>query len=104
MNTAVTIIIAVIGSTALSQLITFFVNRHDSKKKIPEKLEILERDVLRTQLLMLILIKPEARQEILTVGEHYFKDLHGDWYMTGVFNKWIHETGILEPEWFDKEG
>ena len=37
MSTALTIVTAVLGSTVLSQLITFFVNRHDNKKKIPEK-------------------------------------------------------------------
>ena len=102
MNTALTIVTAVLSSTVLSQLITFFVNRHDAKKKIPEKLDTLEKDTLRTQLLLLILMKPDARAEILTIGEHYFKVLHGDWYMTNVFNQWCMEHG-QNPSWFDRE-
>lgn len=103
MDTAITIIVAVLGSTALSTLIQYFVDRHDAKKKIPEKLETLEKDVLRTQLLMMILLRPEAKKEILTLGKHYFSDLGGNWYMTDVFNHWLVENGDSEPEWFDKE-
>lgn len=95
------ILLAIVGSTAISSLVQFFVNRHDQKKHISDKLIKLEKDVLRSQLLMLILLKPGERQEILTVGEHYFKVLHGDWYMTTIFNKWLDEFDIAEPEWFD---
>lgn len=97
------ILIAVLGSTALSSLIQFFINRHDSKKNVKGKLITLEKDVLRTQLLLLILLRPAEQQEILTVGEHYFKELHGDWYMTSIFNKWLLESAIAEPEWFDSK-
>ena len=97
------VILAVIGSTAISSLVQFFVNRHDNKKHVSDKLTKLEKDVLRSQLLMLILLKPEEQQEILTVGEHYFKVLRGDWYMTTIFNKWLNESKIAEPEWFDSE-
>lgn len=103
MTTFTTIITAILGSATLAQLIIFFVQRKDNKKKIPEKLETLEKDTLRTQLLLLILLKPDERQEILTVAEHYFGVLHGDWYMTSIFNKWITGQGIAEPEWFDKD-
>lgn len=97
------ILIAVLSSTALSSLIQFFINRHDSKKNVKGKLITLEKDVLRTQLLLLILLRPAEQQEILTVGEHYFKELHGDWYMTSIFNKWLLESEIAEPEWFDSK-
>lgn len=97
------ILIAVLSSTALSSLIQFFINRHDSKKNVKGKLITLEKDVLRTQLLLLILLRPAEQQEILTVGEHYFKELHGDWYMTSIFNKWLLESAIAEPEWFDSK-
>lgn len=95
------ILIAVLSSTALSSLIQFFINRHDSKKNVKGKLITLEKDVLRTQLLLLILLRPAEQQEILTVGEHYFRDLQGNWYMTSIFNKWLTESNIAEPEWFD---
>ena len=102
-----TIILAVLGSTALSSLIQFLIKRYDEKKNaktnVKEKLTTLEKDVLRTQMLLLILMKPEEQKEILTIGEHYFKTLKGDWYMTSIFNKWLKEKTIAEPEWFDCE-
>ena len=105
-----TIILAVLGSTALSSLIQFFIKRYDEKKNakfnVKEKLATLEKDTLRTQMLLLILLKPEEQKELLTIGERYFskppKGLGGDWYMTSIFNKWLEENGIAEPEWFDK--
>ena len=100
----ITIIVAVLGALDLATLIIFFVNRHDSKKNITGRLTTLEKDTLRTQLLMLILLKPDERQEIVTIAQHYFGRLHGDWYMTGIFNRWIEENSMAKPEWFDKDG
>lgn len=94
------IIVAILGSTAVATLVQFFVNRHDNKENLSKRLDKLERDGLRTQLLLLILMRPEESREILTIGEHYFKDLHGDWYMTSIFNRWVEEAGMAEPEWF----
>lgn len=94
------IIIAIIGSTTVATLIQFFVTRRDNEKGISKRLDKLERDGLRTQLLLLILMRPTETKEILTLGEHYFKDLHGNWYMTALFNKWVADAGIAEPEWF----
>lgn len=104
MNTTTQIILAILGSTAFSTLVQFFVNRHDAKKNVKGKLTVLEKDVLRTQLLLMILLKPTEVQEILTVGEHYFNVLEGNWYMTSIFNKWLLESDIAEPEWFNKKG
>ena len=95
------LIIAIIGSTAVATLVQFFVQRNDNRKNISGKLTKLERDVLRTQLLLLILLRPEETQEILTIAEHYFKVLKGDWYMTSIFNKWVNENGVAQPEWFN---
>lgn len=107
MSPVVTIAVAVIGSTAVSSLIQFLITRYDKKKEskdgIKGKLIILEKDVLRSQLLLLILLRPAEQQEIMIVGEHYFKELHGDWYMTSIFNKWLLESEIAEPEWFDSK-
>lgn len=102
-DTTSTIVLAVIGSNALFAFLQFLIGRHDTKKNIKGKLTVLEKDVLRTQLLLLILLKGEEKQEILTIAEHYFKNLHGDWYMTSIFNKWLKEKTIAEPEWFDCE-
>ena len=98
-----TIILAVLGSTALSSLIQFLIKRWDDKHNVKDKLATLEKDVLRTQMLLLILMKPDEKKEILTIGEHYFKTLKGDWYMTSIFNKWLESSNIAEPEWFERE-
>ena len=102
MNTIATIIIGVLGAVDFVTLLIFFINRHDQKKNLEGKLKTLEKDGLRTQLLMLMLLKPDSKQEIMTIGQHYFGVLHGDWYMTDMFNHWLQERGDSAPEWFDK--
>lgn len=99
----VSIVIAVITSQAFFGFLQFVITRADTRKNIDKKLEIMERDVLRTQLLFLISMQPDEDQEILTVAEHYFRVLHGDWYMTSIFNKWLIKAGIAKPEWFSNE-
>ena len=102
MNATATIIVAVLASNGLFALLQFLVTRHDQKKNVKGKLALLEKDVLRTQLLLLVLLKPEEQQEILTIGEHYFKVLKGNWYMTSIFNKWLTEfCDGVKPEWFN---
>ena len=54
-------------------------------------------------MLVLILLKPSEKKEILTLGENYFKKLEGNWYMTSIFNKWLIDTGTAKPEWFKGE-
>lgn len=73
------------------------------KTDMDKKFRKSERDQIRTQLLVLIKISPTEQQEILTVGEHYFKTLHGDWYMTTLFNRWLTENKIGKPDWFKEE-
>lgn len=102
-TTITTIVIAIIGSNALFAFLQFMITRSDTQKNVKGKLLILEKDVLRTQLLMLLLIKPEEKQEILTIGEHYFRVLKGDWYMTSMFNKWLKASEVAEPTWFDSK-
>lgn len=99
-----TIIMAIVGSTALSQLITFFVQRHDTKKNFGKRMDKLEKDGIRTQLLLLLLFSPEEKKEILTIGQHYFETLQGNWYMTSMFNNWLKTKKIAEPDWFDSKG
>ena len=92
-NFTTTIIVSVLASNALFAFLQFLITRQDTKKNIKGKLNVLEKDVLRTQLLLLILMKPEEQQEILTIAEHYFakppEGLGGNWYMTSIFNKWL---------------
>lgn len=68
---------------------------------LKEKMKKNEKDNLRTQLLVMIIWRPEEKKEILTLGERYFKELHGNWYMTSIFNKWLEDQQVAEPEWFD---
>lgn len=105
MNETATIIVAILASNGLFALLQFLITRHDQKKNVKGKLLLLEKDGLRTQILLLMLLMPDQKQEILTVAEHYFakppKGLDGNWYMTSLFDKWIteHNKGV-KPEWF----
>lgn len=100
MKEIVTIIAAILASNALFGFIQFVITRKDNKKNLKGQFKKLERDVLRTQLLVMVSLKPKETQEILTISEHYFKDLAGDWYMTSIFHKWLLESDIAEPDWF----
>lgn len=106
------ILLAVLGGGNLILFVKFLIERHDRKieqaeskeqEGIKNKLHILEKDGLRTQLLLLILICQDEQTEIMRIAEHYFKVLHGNWYMTSMFNNWLKANDIAEPEWFDSK-
>lgn len=106
------ILLGVLGGGNLVLFIKFLIERQDRKKEkaedkeqegIKNKLLVLEKDGLRTQLLLLILIRPDEQTEILRIAEHYFKVLHGNWYMTSIFNKWLKTHEVAEPEWFEEQ-
>lgn len=99
-STTMTIITAILASNALFAFLQFLFDRHDTKKNIKGTLIKLEKDGLRTQLLLMILLKPQEKKEILTLAQHYFIDLKGNWYMTDVFDKWCEEECGSRPEWF----
>lgn len=99
-NMIITITGAVLASNALFAFIQFLITRGDSRRNIPQKLDRLEKDGLRTQLLLMILLKGDEKKEILTLGQHYFDDLKGNWYMTDIFYKWLEEKGHSKPDWF----
>ena len=99
-----TIIIAVISamtSGGVLAFLQFLIARNDDKQGIKKSLKKLEKDGLRTQLLLMILLQPDEQTEILKIAEHYFVKLKGNWYMTGLFSKWCDAHG-LEPDWFKK--
>lgn len=100
-TTITTIVCAVLASNALFAFVQFMITRRDTNRNLGGRLNRIERDSLRTQLLLLILMKPEEEHEIMLVAEHYFKDLSGDWYMTGIFNKWLVDYDVAFPEWFN---
>lgn len=106
-ETVKTIIIAVLASNGFFALVQFLITRWDTKKNLKGSLKKLERDGLRTQLLLLLLIQPDEQTEILTIAERYFKKppqgLGGNWYMTSLFKKWLEESKVGKPEWFETE-
>lgn len=105
------ILIAVLGGGNLLLFVKFLVERYDRKKEraedkereeLAKSLKKLEKDGVRTQLLLLILLRPDEQTEILKIAEHYFVKLKANWYMTSVFSKWCDEHG-LEPDWFERK-
>ena len=110
-DTLTTIIVAVVGSGALSALIAGIFNLIMSRKgrlakienelnKINDRLINAEKDILRTQLLLLMSDYPLENQEIMKLAEHYFKDLKGNWYASTLFDKWLVQNHLPMPKWF----
>lgn len=100
-----TIGIAIISSGALSALISgIFQVILNRKGRIRSALAKVEKDALRTQMLVMMSDYPHERQEILTLAKRYFVDLKGDWYLTSLFNGWMEREQVTPPTWFNKEG
>ncbi|MBQ6765336.1 MAG: hypothetical protein IJP45_09175 [Paludibacteraceae bacterium] len=101
---AETIILAVIGSGALSALIAgIFQLINNRREKTDERFRTLEKDVLRTQLMLMIADFPNEKTDILKLAQHYFEDLDGNWVLSSVFSGWLKENDIAIPEWFKGE-
>lgn len=107
----VPIVVVMVGCTGFFSFVQFLITRRDTQKgtskrltKIDEKLDKCERDNCRTQMLLLMYCYPNEQSELMRVSQHYFEHLHGDWYMTGIFNKYLEKNGIGKPEWFNTEG
>lgn len=107
LETLATIVIALLSSG----LIQFLISRHDQKKenpiekkidKILEEQRKTEKDNLRTQLLVMMSLMPDNRQEILTLAERYFDKLQGDWFYSSLFAKWLKDNDVEKPIWFSK--
>lgn len=117
-NSIVTIIVAILSSGALSALINAIAQgRRDKQSKatgleskvdalakkqteINDRLILAEKDALRTQLMVLIKDYPDAKTDILRLGETYFSKLGGNWILTDIFAKWCEESGTQLPPWF----
>lgn len=98
------IIIAILGSGALSALIAGIFNLiNNRREKLDKRFKLFEKDILRTQMLLMLKDFPEERQEILKLAQHYFGDLNGNWYLTTMFNAWLEDNGIAKPEWFKED-
>lgn len=102
------ILIMILGGGNLLLFIEFLISRYDKKKEqekgdLRDEMLTIKRDGIRTQLLLLILLKPNETAEILKVAECYFEALEGNWYMTSIFNKWLESNDVAKPEWFDSK-
>jgi len=67
---------------------------NDKLDTIIAKVDTAEQNATRSQLLTLMSDYPDNESEILKVAQYYFKDLNGDWYMTGLFTKWAESRGL----------
>ena len=109
------IALVLLGNTGLFALIIALIQRRDQKKsllnalkkaveEIKEKMEARDlenkRDMCRQQLLLLMAVYPQEKQEIFTLAEHYFVDLDGDWYLSSIFKKYLQDHEIGTPLWF----
>ena len=108
------IIVAILGSGALSALISgifgLIQSRKSKQKEIEEdlksikaKLAIAEKDALRTQLMVMIKDYPQEKTDILRLSEHYFVKLEGNWIMSNIFQEWCEATDTSIPKWFREE-
>lgn len=106
------IILAAVGSAGLFNLVQFLIARKDKKKDALEEIrndvkEIkkeqrkLEKDLCRTQMLLLMAEYPQRQEEMLKISQHYFSVLLGDWYMTTLFADWLERHHMKPPMWFD---
>lgn len=99
----------VLGAGLLG-FVQFLITRGDGRRRekasaekerasVQRAVERLEKDSLRTQMLVLMSDYPDAVEALMTVSQRYFEELHGDWYMTSVFRKHIAEHSIECPVW-----
>lgn len=104
-DTALTILIALLGSSGLFTVIQLLLNRYFNKKdKIDEVSQLLsalkkrihlsELSDSRTQLLILINHYHDNHYAILKEAENYFCTLKGDSWMIEILTKWAEEEDI----------
>ena len=113
------IIVGILGGGSLIALITFLIKRGDEKKEkkdevlneikgIKKQMQKMERDNVRTQLLLLMnTYQYGDAKEIMICAEYYFKKkedggLEGDWYLTSLFQRFCEREQIPLPPWFSK--
>ena len=90
--------VGVIGAAAIA-VGTWCINQanaatNEKLDNISTKIDSIELNSTRNQLLTLMSDYPDNESEILKVAGYYFRDLGGDWYMTDLFTKWGEGRGI----------
>ena len=96
---ATAILLGVLGSSAFCELVRYYIGRKTSKNEITKRLDKLEKDGVRLQLMVLMSDFPEKKDEIMEVAKHYFYDLKGNWYMTAIYKEWLSRENIEQPSW-----
>ena len=100
------IISLVLGGGSLVTLLIFLIKRHDERKDelkmIQKQLKKLEKDSVRTQLLLLMRTYTyEDEHELLQMAEYYFVTLKADWVLTAMFKRFLERENIATPMWFE---
>ena len=101
----------IVGGVGLWKFFEFLIARQDAKKAqknevlkrldvIEDKLVKAERDSCRSQMIQVMTCFPDDKSELMRLAQHYFVDLHGNWYMTTLFRKHLKKHEIELPEWF----
>lgn len=104
-DTALTILVALLGSSGLFTVIQFLLNRHFNKKDkinevsqllftLRERIHLSELSDSRTQLLILINHYHDNHYAILKEAENYFCTLKGDSWMIEILTKWSEEENV----------
>ena len=110
MDKVLPIILAVFGASGFWALVQFLIDRFDKKRNVllqigkmeennKKQFSTLERDLCRTQLLLMIKSYPKQHEEILKLAYHYFVTLKGNWYMEDLFDDWCAQESISIPTW-----
>lgn len=82
----------------------------DKISSIEERIDILENRIqelevgqVREHLTTLIQHTPKNHDTINMVARKYFEELHGNWDMDEMYQKWCSENGYSLPSWFIKK-
>lgn len=76
----------------------FMVNQLDAHLdeqtiEIKKEIEDVKLSTTRNELLIMIKTEPKNVLGIERLAKHYFVDLKGDLYMTGMYSEWAHQYG-----------
>lgn len=103
----VPIIIAMIGNNAFFGLIQFLILRKDQNneviKKILSRLDFIDQGLIRMQLLVLISDYPDRVDEIMKLADQYFNKFNGNYYLTSLFKKYLDDSMLTYPTWFNPQ-
>lgn len=98
------IVLGFVGSAGVFGFVEFLIRRHDEKKglfkALFKRMDKIEKDSVRTQLLLLISDYPNEKQQIMMLAEYYFVTLKSNWYLTGIFQSYLDKNNIPIPKWF----